>query len=250
MEAHRSTDTGQSSAAATTTATTPRRHARLAGASRQSLAPLIFGPIVAYLALMLMLAAFVVHPPALGWIGFGVSAAVVLAIGAVALALIPRMRTNAVRLHPREGLVYRLLIVTDVEAEPAEISSAVRLRVLGRRGEVSIVTPVIATPLHFLAADEAREHRAAAARLQATLRSLVDAGIKAHGVVGSDDPLEAVGDVLAGFPADEILLVASLPSRRGWLDEDFEERARDLFGVPVSTVFGSDRERRPVAAQR
>ena len=71
------------------------------------------------------------------------------------------------------------------------------------------------------------------------MAALAEAGIPAQGAIGTDDPLQATGDVLHDFPADEILLVGPLPSQRQWLDRDFERRARDLFGVPVSTVFGA-----------
>jgi hypothetical protein len=235
-----------------TTSRTRRRVAarrELPPTGARTLALLIFGPVVIYLMVMFGLALFVVHPPTLGWIGLAVVSAVTLLAGSAALLAIPRLRSSGPRLHPRSGLVYRLLIVTDAEVEPDELSTAVRLRVLGRRAEVRIVTPIIAMPLHYFAADEDDEGRQAAVRLQESLRALVEADVHAEGVVGTDDPLQAVADVLAGFPADEILLVGSLPSRRNWLDRDFERQARDRFGVPVSTVFGTDRQPRLAGVQ-
>jgi hypothetical protein len=220
---------------------------------KDSLRLVIFVPIGLYVALMLALAAFVVHPPLLGWIGFAVAAAVALLAGALAVAFFSRMRTNTDRLHPRTEPVYRLLVVTNSDVEPAELRSAVRLRALGRRVDVRVIAPVIATTLHFATADEADESAAAERRLEATLAALAVAGIAARGSVGTDDPLQATADVLAGFHAHEILLVSPLRSRRSWLDRDFERRARDLFGVPVSTVFGtrSDgaRPHRPALAE-
>ena len=205
---------------------------------KRSFIPLVFRPIIAYLAVQLAIAAFVVHPPTLGWIGLLVATVVALVLGGIAVTLFPRMRTNIERRHPHPGLVYRLLVVADSNVEPAELCSAARLRVLGRHAEVRVVAPVVATPLHFLAADEDREHDEAQRRLESVLRALADIGIHAQGVVGADDPLQAVGDALAGFRADEILLVDSLPAARSWLDRDFERQARDLFDLPVSTVFG------------
>ena len=110
-----------------------------------------------------------------------------------------------------------------------------------------MIAPVIATTLHFATADEADESAAAERRLEATLAALAVAGIPARGSVGTDDPLQATADALADFRAHEILLVSPLRSRRSWLDRDFERRGRDLFGVPVSTVYGTIGEsgRRP-----
>lgn len=203
------------------------------------LAQLVFLTIGLYVALMLGIAAFVVHPPLLGWIGLAVVGVVALLAGTLAVAFFSRVRTNAERLHPHPGGVYRLLVVTDVDVEPAEICSSVGLRTIGRRAEVRVVAPVIASPLHYVSADEERESFDAARRLQATLAALANAGIPAQGAVGTDDPLQAVGDALRDFPADELLLISRLQPARSWLDRDFELRARDLFGVPVSTVFGA-----------
>jgi len=211
----------------------------VSGMSKDRLAQLVFVTIGLYVALMLGIAAFVVHPPLLGWIGLAVSGVICLLVAALSVAFFSRMRTNAERLHPHAGAVYRLLVVTDVDVEPAEICSSVGLRTIGRRAEVRVVAPVIASALHFVSTDEDREGSDAAGRLRATLAALAKAGIPAQGAIGTDDPLQAVGDALRGFPADELLLVTRLQSARSWVDRDFERRARDLFGVPVSTVFGA-----------
>jgi len=214
------------------------RSARVRLVTRRVLGLWVFVPIGAYVLAMLAIAGFVTHPSTLGWIGFGVAAAVALLVGTVALILFPRMRTNADRVHPHPGPVYRLLVVLDADVDPAELGEAVKLRLIGRHAEVRLVAPVIAAPLHYLTADEDREVQAARERIDAAIRSLAAVGVRVEGTVGTDDPLQAVGDALTEFRADEILLVASLTSRRGWLDEGFERRARDLYDIPVSTVFG------------
>ena len=206
--------------------------------SRRSIAPLVFLTITAYSALMLALAVFVLHPPALGWVGLGLATVAGWLGGALVVWLFGGTRTNPVRLHSRPGGLYRLVIVTDTDVEAAELASAVRLRVIGRTAEVRVVAPVMTTPIHFLAAAEEAEREDASRRLQTTLTALRAAGIDAQGTVGIDDPLQALGDVLGDFHADEILLVGTLPARRDWLDRGFERQARDLFGVPVSTIYG------------
>ena len=213
------------------------REALRAPVRNRSVALIVFGSIAGYSTVMLALALFVLHPPALGWIGFGVATVAASLAGATLVLAFAHTRTNAVRLHPRPGAVYRLVVVSDTDVEPAELLSAVRLRVVGRAAEVRVVAPVMTTPLRFLAAAEEGDEAEAAGRLAMTLILLRRVGIKAQGVVGTDDPLQAVGDVLADFPANEILLVGTLSSRRGWLDRDFEREARDRFGVPVATVF-------------
>jgi thiol:disulfide interchange protein len=93
-------------------------------------AKLILVPIALYIAVMLVLAAFVVHPPVLGWIGLGLAAALALLVTALAVAFFSRMRANADRLHPRVESVHRILLVIDADIEAAELASAVSLRAI------------------------------------------------------------------------------------------------------------------------
>jgi hypothetical protein len=97
---------------------------------------------------------------------------------------------------------------------------------------------VAVSPLRYLSDDEDGERKQACLRLHAALNALAEAGIPARGEVGPDDPLQAAGDVLTTWPADEIIYIGPMQSHRTWLESDFEICARDLFGVPVSTVFG------------
>lgn len=215
--------------------------------ARRSPRMIVLAPIVVYLAAMALLAVFVLHPPTLGWIGLAALAVAALAVGLLAVALLPRLGENAVRVHPRTGELFRLLIVADTEVEPSELVLATRLRLIGRRAEVRVVCPLMATPLHFLAGDEGREQTAADRRLCRALEALAAAGIESQGSVGTDDPVQAAADLLPAFPADEILFVGPLAPSRGWLEQDFERRARDLLGVPVSTVFGLAAASSPLA---
>jgi hypothetical protein len=205
---------------------------------KRSLAPLIFVPIGVYLLVMLLVSVLATHPSTLGWIGFAIAAAIAVAAGATALVLFPRSRTNSARAHPHPGPLFRLLVVSDVDVEPAELCSAVKLRLVGRRAVVRVISPVLPSTSHFFADDEKAERFKAHQRLQTALRALAATGIEARGAVGTDDPFQSVGDALAFFPADEILLVGAVEPARGWLDERFEARARDLFDVPVATVLG------------
>ncbi len=205
---------------------------------KRSLALLVFVPIGVYLLTMILIAALVTHPPALGWVGLGAASAIGLLAGAAALRLFARTRTNSVRTHPHPGPLYRLLVVADTDVEPAELVSAVRLRLLERDAEVHLVAPVVPSAFHFFTDDEEHERAATNRRLEKAQRALAAAGIEARGMLGTDDPLQATADALAGFRADEILLVGTLEPARSWLDDDFEARARDLFDIPVATVYG------------
>ena len=83
--------------------------------TRRSLAPLLFGPISLFLAAMVLIAALVTHPPVLGWVGLGLLAAALVTAAGVLFTVAVRGRSNAPRLHPREGPVHRLLVVLDTD---------------------------------------------------------------------------------------------------------------------------------------
>ena len=196
----------------------------------------LIGTVLVYLTALALVGVFVVEPTTLGWIGFGVVAAAGLAVGGVALLLFPRTRTNAPRLHPRLDEGYRLLVVADTGCDGDEICRAVERVAAGRTGEVLVLAPVIASPLHYLTDAEESERADARARLTDVVQRLARLGVAAQGSVGDDDPLQAIGDALAGFQATEIVLVAPEGVRRSWLERDLERRARDVFGVHVTSV--------------
>ena len=194
-------------------------------------------PSASYL-LVLVVIALLVRPPLLGWIGLGVVALASFSIAALALYLWPRSRVNTDRLHPHSSTVFRLLVVIDADLEPEELARAVAARTGTRPAEVRVVAPAGGSPLHLVTSDSDNDGVAAAARLSRTLRTLGAQGRHLAGTVGAPDPLEATGDELSRFAADEILFVGREPDRRRLLDEDFERRARDLFGVHCSTLYG------------
>src|SRR5262245_27543478 len=71
-------------------------------------------------------------------------------------------------------------------------------------------------------------------RLGNALEELRSLGATAEGEVGDQDPVQAVGDALARFPADEIV-VSTLPRAVSqWLRRDVPARLRKAFPVPVS----------------
>lgn len=194
------------------------------------------GPVLAYLAVLLVVGLYVTTPPALGWLGFGVVALLGVLAAGLAAYLYPLSRTNAERRHPRSDAPFRLLVVLDSDSDPKVLRRAVRRTLAGRSGEVLVVAPVISSPIRFLTDSDGEERAAAEARLGSAVQALRQAGIAAEGVLGSDDPLLAIGDALTAFPASGILLVAPEAARRGWLEHDLERKVRDVYGEHVTHV--------------
>jgi hypothetical protein len=187
----------------------------------------VAAPVGAYLVLLVLVAALWVKPPLIGWIGLAIVAALSAAGTTGAFLLFPRMRRNV---DPVEGSDRRrLLVLADARCSATEICESIVAVLAGPDPEVLVVAPVLASPLHYLLGDEKAEQAEAQARLDAIVDGLCAAGIVARGRIGDDDPVQALGDALAGFPAVEALVVTS--ARSHWLEDDLFERARKL--VPV-----------------
>jgi hypothetical protein len=182
-------------------------------------------PIVAYVVVMALVAAVWIKPPLLGWIGFGIVAAVGAALIIAGPALFASSRTNlpsTADLRRREGV----LVLADATCSGVQLSESIIRHVHGRAVEVHVVAPTLPDPPHYIASDEDAAHGAAAERLAETLAQLKQAGITATGSVGTDDPVQALGDAVAAFPAAELVIVTSTESH--WLEEGVLERAHEL----------------------
>jgi hypothetical protein len=57
--------------------------------------------------------------------------------------------------------------------------------------------------------------------------------------VGDPDPLIAVADALAVFPADEIIVSTHPPGRSNWLEKDLIERLQDRHRQPVTHLVSA-----------
>jgi hypothetical protein len=66
------------------------------------------------------------------------------------------------------------------------------------------------------------------------------AGITLTAEAGDGDPLSALADALAQFPADEILICTLPVERSHWLERDIIGRAESLFPVPVTHIIATD----------
>jgi hypothetical protein len=111
--------------------------------------------------------------------------------------------------------------------------------------DVLVVAPALNSRLRHWMSDEDGAREAAEERLERSLERLGAAGIPAYGWIGDADPLEAVADALAVFPADQLIISTHPEKRSNWLARDVVRRARERFGLPTAHVVG---ERTLVAA--
>jgi hypothetical protein len=128
---------------------------------------------------------------------------------------------NAPRIREAEKRKNVLVVALDVV--PLEVPNA----------NVVVVAPALNSRLRRWASDEDRARRRAAERLRAYLDQFEKLGVHAEGRVGDADPLLAIADALAMFPADEIVIAAdAIP-----LAEHLARRTRQRFRVPASRAW-------------
>jgi hypothetical protein len=134
------------------------------------------------------------------------------------------------------GTAMRLLVST---AEP--ISPQLLRSVTGELpddAEVLVVSPATThSPLRFWVSDvdEAIEHADA---VQAeSVERLEEAGLDAAGAVGDSEPLQAIEDALATFPADRVVVVEHAPGERDYREDgELVVELRERLAVPVDVA--------------
>jgi hypothetical protein len=219
---------------------TARPHVRNWGAKTN--VALIFASIAAVLVVAGLVTAFVVDPPALGWVGFAIASAVIVGLGAGATLLVPRARVSAPSPAVAVDADRRLLVVADAECSEAALCDAIEAR-LEDTVAVHLVVPVRVSHLHFLANDESEERRDAEQTMLVTLGLLQRGGIAATGSVGTDKPLESMTDALGAFPATDVLLATPPVGESYWLERDLLAKARALTELPVAQAIVASTQR-------
>jgi hypothetical protein len=131
---------------------------------------------------------------------------------------------------------HRILVVANETVAGRSLREEVVRRARDGDAEVLVVTPALNTRIRHWTSDEDEARAAAQDRLDESLTALAADGIDARGIVGDDDPIQAVEDALRMFPADEIVVSTHPLGRSNWLERGVVERAREKFDCPITHV--------------
>lgn len=130
----------------------------------------------------------------------------------------------------------RILVVANETVEGDELHDLIADHAGGRPADVIVVAPALNSRFRHWLSDEDGARRSADARLERSLDRLAAAGIVSYGWVGDADPLVAIEDALAIFPADELIISTHPEHRSNWLARDVVRRARERFRLPTAHV--------------
>jgi hypothetical protein len=126
----------------------------------------------------------------------------------------------------------RILVIANETVEGRVLHDVIWARANTADADVLVVAPALNSRLRHWLSDEDGARRAAEQRLAA-------AGVRAEGVVGDADPLQALTDALAWFGADEVVISTHPETRSHWLARGLVERARARFDLPILHVVAA-----------
>jgi hypothetical protein len=127
----------------------------------------------------------------------------------------------------------RILVISNETITGTVLHEAIRFRAKNVGGEVLVVAPALNSRLRHWMSDVDAARRTAEERLEASLKRLAAAGIRARGEIGDGDPLQAIADALSVFAADEVIIATHPEDRSHWLAHDLVGRARARFDQPI-----------------
>ena len=102
--------------------------------------------------------------------------------------------------------------------------------------EVKVVAPALDSKARFWTSDNDAAIARANEVQQETVERLAEDDVDAVGDTGESDPLLALQDALATFPAEEIVICTHPEGERNWAEEDLLEQAQGRFSVPVRQI--------------
>jgi hypothetical protein len=102
--------------------------------------------------------------------------------------------------------------------------------------EVMVVAPALDSRIRFWTSDSDEAIARAEDVQQESVERLEEEGVRATGEAGESDPLLALQDALATFPASEIVIFRHGEEAQNWAEEDLVGQARERFSVPVTEM--------------
>jgi GABA permease len=139
-------------------------------------------------------------------------------------------------------MTWRLLVIANETLASGDLHELVASRSNGRDADVFVIAPALSSRIDYWASDDRKARRAAEARLRDCLDELSACGTAVEGAVGDANPLLALGDALAVFPADEVLIATHPPGESCWLERDVVARARARFNEPIHHLIVEARQ--------
>jgi hypothetical protein len=131
----------------------------------------------------------------------------------------------------------RLLVLASDPVGADDVRSALPGDADVEGAEVLVVAPAISdSPVRFWMSDNDGAIERASETAAQTAGGLREEGVAARATTGEAEPLLALQDALATFPADRVLVFVRAGDEARYREDDIAGEAERRFGVPVTQL--------------
>jgi hypothetical protein len=130
----------------------------------------------------------------------------------------------------------RILVIANPPCPCPMLADEVARRAIAGPADVVVVAPALNSRLRHLTSDVDRAVVQAHERVRLAVGELRDRGVSARGSVGDTDPVMAIEDALADFPASEIVIATHPRGESHWLERGLIRKAAARFEVPITEL--------------
>ena len=133
----------------------------------------------------------------------------------------------------------KILVIANLTCPCPTVIDEVARRASETPSDVLVVAPALSSRLRHWVSDVDGAVAGARDRVELAVGELRERGVMAGGRVGDSDPMSAIADTLADFPATEILIATYPPGQSNWLERGLIENARARVDVPITHLVSS-----------
>jgi hypothetical protein len=162
-------------------------------------------PLIVFAVIVPIIGAVLLGGPAAGFIAGAAVAATIIVLAARARFDEPIEVATA---DPGTGY-HLLVVVTEPADDPPVVEAIADSAAHGTPSEVVVLAPALNPRLSHWLSDLREARLGAQDRLALTLAALAAARVEATGRVGDTDPVQALEDTLASYPAQEVIFVTA-----------------------------------------
>ncbi|MGH2989396.1 MAG: hypothetical protein ACRDMA_05935 [Solirubrobacterales bacterium] len=162
-------------------------------------------PLIVVAVIVPIIGAVLLGGPAAGFIAGAAVAATIIVLAARA------RYDEPIEVAPAgaDSGYHLLVVVTEPADDPPVVEAIADAAAHGASSEVLVLAPALNPRLPHWLSDLGNARLGAQERLALTLAALAAARVEATGRVGDTDPVQAVEDTLASFPAQEVIFVTA-----------------------------------------
>jgi hypothetical protein len=133
----------------------------------------------------------------------------------------------------------RILVIANRTCPCPTLADEVARRASAAPTEVLVVAPALNSRLRHWVSDVDEALARAHERLDRAITALRQRGVIVRGEIGDANPLLAIADALASFPADEIVITTLPRGRSNWIERGLVEKATARFAIPIVHLVSS-----------